>query len=106
MGVNALYGPFLISTAFVPMHRSRKMRCQCPIRAFSNFYHVETVIKLSLKEVCQCPIRAFFNFYEEEGAKINAENECINALYGPFLISTVTPDKWLIFVVFQGCFYT
>ena len=43
---------------------------------------------MQINDLCQCPIRAFFNFYIdveiEEGGRIF----CVNALYGPFLIST------------------
>ena len=38
--------------------------------------------------VCQCPIRAFSNFYISNLFHMPNDPQCINALYGPFLIST------------------
>ena len=62
-GINALYGPFLIST-------------------------VQWRIRREIGFSCQCPIRAFFNFYKETKMKLLLNENGVNALYGPFLIST------------------
>ena len=37
-GVNALYGPFLISIRIQGKYHVHSKGCQCPIRAFFNFY--------------------------------------------------------------------
>ena len=52
------------------------------------------------------PYTGLFQFLPMIFTKKRRLSRCINALYGPFSISTVTPEKWLIFVVFQGWFYT
>ena len=62
VGVNALYGPFLISTQDRSGRRKNNVRCQCPIRAFFNFYRKAMAMEYAAA--------------------------CVNALYGPFLIST------------------
>ena len=68
-GVNALYGPFLISTEY------------------GNGWGYDAL------DECQCPIRAFFNFYACIRSGGGAPAGGVNALYGPFLIST--PERYI-----------
>ena len=62
-GINALYGPFLISTKFSMTVVTNTKWYQCPIRAFFNFYK-DLMGSNEWYSLCQCPIRAFFNFYD------------------------------------------
>ena len=65
--------------------------CQCPIRAFSNFYKRRPNIT-DTSSLCQCPIRAFSNFYMTKVNTDQLQMYGVNALYGPFLISTRAED--------------
>ena len=86
--VNALDGPFSISTKVTSGGKLVRTRCQCPIRAFFNFYPVAYDEIDNLVNLCQCPIRAFFNFYVCVKIRASALTISVNALYGPFSIST------------------
>ena len=60
-GVNALYGPFSISTSISSLRQWRKEKCQCPIRAFFNFYRRIQVLWTCMDGVSM-PYTGLFQF--------------------------------------------
>ena len=94
-------------TSFLPIaHFAIGMivaKCQCPLGLIPHFYAEEVPVDVVATMMCQCPLGLIPHFYLAE-AEVQKILECVNALSGLYLISTVPLQKSRFYAVFRACF--
>ena len=104
--VNALSGLYLISTK--TMSRAEFVMKPC-VNALSGLYLISTRNPNKFIEVhndgCQCPLGLIPHFYSfQNWCFHNTMINCVNALSGLYLISTVPLQKPRFYAVSRTCF--
>ena len=123
----ALIPHFYLSSS--PRKPVNTMRCQCPLALIPHFYWKDIVwiqhhlhvsmpsraytsfllpvsVSKALMEfiMCQCPLGLIPHFYRDCYHPLIQERNCVNALSGLYLISTVPLQKPRFYAVSRACF--
>ena len=76
-----------------------------PSRAYTSFLHPREWNLLAMPEECQCPLGLIPHFYMIICLNIGCMlKQCVNALSGLYLISTVPLQKPRFYAVSRACF--
>ena len=86
--VNALNGLLLISSRMKDVELPKES-VSMPSTGFYSFLHISQVGRLNEGFVCQCPQRASTHFFGTIKPVKGSQYECVNALNGLLLISSV-----------------
>ena len=95
-------------TSFLQLTRmlllKARSRVSMPSRAYTSFLRTITRIMISRKYSVSMPSRAYTSFLLFCRATSEDQGNCVNALSGLYLISTVPLQKPRFYAVFRACF--
>ena len=75
-----------------------------PSRAYTSFLPSIQYINFHYYWRCQCPLGLIHHFYEQHPTVVMAQGECVNALSGLYIISTVPLQKPRFYAASRTCF--
>ena len=79
--------------------------CQCPLGLIPHFYFAIVIYRIKCQRACQCPLGLIPHFYREPWRTGQTRRrQCVNALSGLYLISTVPLQKPRFYAVSRACF--